>query len=157
MLNLNVYIVWFLKLDSWKAGHRRMFLNCFAALRGSWAFDLSLSTGHQSHVHSATANTASTASDLCLCLTVSTGWKAETNRPCIHVLATSQWRSIKHVCKSNERDHPTPPQTCRSIDHASTCKQHRSGVASSMCAKAMNAIIPPTPPTPLQMCHNKKH
>ena len=51
--------------------------------------------------------------------------------------------------------HPSPPQTCRSIDHVSTCKQHHSGVASTMCAKATNVIIPPHQ-TPPQTCRSKK-
>ena len=55
-----------------------------------------------------------------------------------------------------QRPHPTPPQTCRSIDHVSMCKQHHSGVASTMCAKATNIIIPPHP-SPPQTCRSIDH
>ena len=51
---------------------------------------------------------------------------------------TSRVRSIKHVCKSEERHHPhpTPPR-----------EKHPVCVASNMCASARYVIIP-TPPHP---------
>ena len=74
----------------------------------------------------------------------------ERYHPTPDVQATSQWHSIKHVSNSVQQQrtlssHPNPPKPCRSMDHVETCKQHHSGIASSMCSTATNVIIPPHP------------
>ena len=47
-------------------------------------------------------------------------------------------RIDRHVCKAKERYHPTPPEPSL-----------RSCVASTMCARPKNVIIPPHPTRPL--------
>ena len=66
-------------------------------------------------------------------------------------------KSVKWRYHWTLTSHPTPPQPCRSIDHVQTCKQHHSGIASSMCSTATNVQqrMLSSHPTPPQPCRRK--